>query len=301
MSDGPTLSVVLAHPRGSDMLAPALAALRTACGGIEHEILVVHGPGDAPSCALPHARALRLADPDHEPLVPELWGHGLREARGRIVAFTTSHMRVSPHWARALLAAIDDGATGAGGAIDVAPGTGARNMATWLLRYSAFRPPFGPGPVREIAGDNAAYRRDALQRHSALFGGGFWEMEFHARLREDGSRLMAVPEATASMIACESLVRFLRQRYAHGRRFGEWRVRAGGQSVARVLAAAPLVPGVMAGRALVRVAGSPRLLARSVAALPHLLLLAVAWAGGEARGAWRARHAFAPLAEEYPA
>lgn len=298
MTEKLAISIVVAHPAGSLEPSRALAAIRIACRGMPHELVLVRTADRVAGAAEAADRELCLPATAGTGLVPELWAHGLRAAQGDVVAFTTSHMVVGARWARSLVAAVEGGATGAGGGIEIASDAGAVDRATWLLRYSAFRPPFGPGEVREIAGDNAAYRRDALVRHLAMFRDGFWEVEFHARLRAEGGRLAAVPDATASMVASEPLGAFMRHRFAHGTRFGAWRVRSAGMSLLRVVLAAPLVPLVITGRSLRRVADRPRVLLRSLVAVPALLLLGSAWAAGEAWGALNSRHTPPLLHEE---
>jgi hypothetical protein len=78
-----------------------------------------------------------------------LWGAGLREARGRVVAFTIAQCVVEQGWARALLEGIDGGAAGVGGRLDVRGDASATARATFYLRYSAWLSA-GDGPAHEI-------------------------------------------------------------------------------------------------------------------------------------------------------
>ena len=86
----------------------------------------------------------------------------------------------------------------------------------------------------------------------------------------------------------ERLGGMLRQRFRHGREFGESRVTRHRESRVRLLLSAPLVPLVLVARIGQRVRTSGRHGPRFVAALPWLFILAVAWAAGEVAGAWRA-------------
>jgi hypothetical protein len=162
-------------------------------------------------------------------------------------------------------------------------------MADWAVfyqRYSAFLPAQLPdGPVAgEIAGDNAAYTRQALTRHWLSFTQGLWEVDFHRLLRADGGRLGATRQATASFGLAAPFGCSVRHRYAHGRHFGASRV-THGSSRLRVIAAAPLVPLILAWRAARRALPAPEHRRRFLLALPLFLVLASAWAAGEARGA----------------
>lgn len=276
------LSVVLACPEGA-AADGALRALERATRGVATELLVARPSSGHPAGGTGRGPRVRRVEGPPGALVPELWAAGFRAARGDAVAFTTAHLRVSEDWASALLAALGTGAAGAGGPIRLAPGAGALERAVHLLRYAAHAGPRPPGPVEEVPGDNAAYRREVLERERDLLIEGFWDVEVHRRLRGRGEELAWVPAAEASMVATERLGVFLRQRFRHGTRFGRYRTRELGRPVWRSLAAAPLVPAVLAGRALAR--RPAREWAGSLHALPYLLLTAAAWAVGEARGA----------------
>ena len=84
----------------------------------------------------------------------------------------------------------------------------------------------------------------------------------------------------------------LRHRYAHGRHFGASRV-AHGFSALRIVAAAPLVPLILAWRAARRALPAPEHRRRFLLALPLFLVLAVGV--GRRRSARRARRSRQPL------
>ena len=231
--------------------------------------------------------ALQLIEMPAGTLTPRLWAEGYRHATGRIVAFTTGHCLVGPDWARSLVAAVDRGATGAGGAFVLAPHTTPLDWAVYYLRYSAFTPTrLGTGRVSgEIAGDNAAYDRRALDRHRDVLSDGFWEIDFHRLVRADGGWLEAVPAATLEFGRSFPLTTILSHRFAHGSHFGASRAHGGTRRRWQILAAAPLVPFVLAARAAGRVMGTRGNQWRFVAASPLFLLLAASRALGEAWGA----------------
>lgn len=284
------LSVVVACPEMGAGLGRSLGALERACAGMDAEILVAC-PSRVPvppslGAACPSAHVVRARA---GALVPDLWASGFRASSGRIVAFTVEQCLVGPEWARGLTAAIDEGAAGAGGPLALHADTTPVDCAVYLLRYSAFMPHPTRRRAAEIAGDNAAYVRAALERHAASFDRGFWEVDFHRRIRSEGGYLLSVPEATAAFAGPCSLRSMLRQRYLHGRHSGALRTRSGGIPIWRSLLAAPLVPTVLAARVLGRTLRRRAYLLRALASLPALLALAGAWAIGEADGAWRAR------------
>ena len=75
-------------------------------------------------------------------------------------------------------------------------------------------------------------------------------------------------------------------RFQHGREFGAGRVR-GGRPAWLLVLGAPAVPLILASRAASRVWGGGGSRPRFMAALPWFLVLASAWAAGEAWGAVR--------------
>jgi hypothetical protein len=219
-------------------------------------------------------------------LTPHLWAEGYRHATGRIVAFTTGHCLVSRQWASTLIEAIRSGAAGAGGPIVLSPEASALDAAIYFLRYSAFTPKqLGAGRISgEIAGDNAAYGRQWLDRHAGSFASGFWEMDFHRLLRGDGGWLAGVPSASIEFGRSFPVGTIVRHRFAHGTHFGASRVRGGTRTVWQIVLAAPIVPFVLAARAAGRTVEDVPSAVRFATALPWFLVLAAAWAVGEAWG-----------------
>src|SRR5439155_2962543 len=178
--DSCELTVIVGSLDAGNHLPECLEALRSACEGIDTEILVVDGSADF-NLDLARQRfgwAQFVAMPSGT-LVPALWGRGLREARGRIVAFTIAQCRVGTDWARTLITGIEAGASGVGGPIEVRPGTSATGRATFYLRYSAWLNA-SDGPAHEIAGDNAAYDHATLRSVRSDAAESFWEVEVHA-------------------------------------------------------------------------------------------------------------------------
>lgn len=285
----PDISVVLATTGSVPRLVAALRAVAASCRSLEGgaEIIVV----GAAAAALPaEVRELArcVAAPEAR-LVPERWGAGLAAATAPVVAFTTAQFDVSAAWARTLLDAVrrDDTVAGAAGTIGLAPGARAAEAAVYLLRYSAFLPGAVPvaTAVADIPGDNGAYRRSALLAHPDLLARGFWEVDFHRRFRPPRERLLMLPETLATFHGPVALGAMMRERFRHGAEFGASRVREHGQSRWRVIGAAPAVPLVLAARVAGRTRRRPagaRLLASCG---PALLVLAGAWAAGEAFGA----------------
>jgi hypothetical protein len=286
----PELSVVLAVPGPAPALGEAITALRDACAGIPTELLIMSA-ADAPADHGANAGFVLVRVERRSPgtLTPVLWGDGARLARANVVAFTTDHMRVGNGWARALLGAIRGQTAGAAGPITLAPDAGAATAAAYFLRFSAFAPTTATTAftLHDIPGDNAAYSRAAIAAHADLLAEGFWEVEFHRRFARDGLVLQMVPSAQAELAGPVPFGAMLAQRFRHGAEFGATRVHRRGESRARLLLAAPVVPAVLLARTARRAMSAPRNRAAFVGSLPLLGVLAAAWAAGEAAGALR--------------
>ena len=280
----PELSVIVGSLDAAGTIQECLSALQVACEGIDAEILVADASADASARlareALPAARVLSLP---LGTLVPALWGAGLGEAQGRVVAFTIAQCVVERGWARALLEGIREGAAGVGGRLAVRRGTNATGRATFYLRYSAWLS-VPDGKAHEIAGDNAAYDHESLRAVRESGGGPFWEVEAHARFRASGRTLVIQPGATAWFTDDTPLGTMAARRFAHGRHSGSFRVRSGVRTRWQMVLGAPLVPLVLFVRVGRRVARAPGHMAGFVSSAGAFFVLATAWAAGEAIG-----------------
>ena len=220
-------------------------------------------------------------------LTPELWAAGIAVSRGRVVALTTGHCLVPPDWARALRSRIDARVVGVAGALDLDDTTGLVDWAVYYLRYSEFMPFLHRTieRVRSIPADNAAYDGAAIRGYLETTAGGFWEVDFHRSALAEGQELAFEAAATALLSRSFPLMTIASHRFAHGRHSGSWRVRTGASSVVRSVAAAPLVPLILAARTARRVLRVKGHRGRFAASLPVFLFLATSWAVGEAWGA----------------
>jgi glycosyltransferase involved in cell wall biosynthesis len=296
-ADAPDLSVVIATVDAERSIVRSIEAVQRACAGVSADWIVVDAStdrtADLVSARFPSVRLVRLPAGT---LTPRLWMEGARHTTGRAVAFTTGHCVPGEGWALALLTAISRGATGAGGPLLLAAETSALDWAVFYLRYSAFIPErLHDGRIEgEIAGDNAAYRRDALDRYASVVADGFWEVDFHAAVRRDGGWIAATRQAVTYFGPSFPLATILRHRFAHGRHFGASRVSSGAASRWRIAAASPTVPALLAARAARRVLPVPEHRLRLLTALPGFVVLAGAWALGEVVGAFEAQAASAP-------
>ena len=280
--------MVVASIESGATLASAVERLLRACQGLDAEIFIVDASRDDALERMPTVDpAVRTIRRAPGTIAPTLWAEGIRASRGRCVALSTGHCLVPESWARSLTGAIGAGAGAAGAGLEPAPGLRATDLAVFFLRYQRFLP-ITRGPVRQVEdvpGDNAAYAGDAVRAWNEDHPDGFFEVEYHEELRGAGTRITAVPEATALFGRAFPLTTILRHRFAHGRQFGAHRVTSGGESRWSMAVKAPVVPFVLLLRTARTVGREGRLAGALTRSLAHFLLIAASWALGEATGA----------------
>jgi len=267
-------------------LERCLSALEPQLDGAE--VLVCDGHGNAEALAERFAWARFVERPTR--LVPELWRDGIELASGRIVALTISAMIPEPDWV-ATIQATHARHDVVGGAID--PGSRLRltDWAEYFCRYVRDMRPFdGHECVEHLPADNAAYKREMLERTRELYQDGFWEPVIHRRLAEEGVVIWHAPELVVRQGRSAGVRAFLRQRLVHGRAHGRTRgVRFGRLRNLAGVVGAPLVVPLLTLRIFREVAAKRRYRLRAVAALPFVLAYNIAWAAGEALGHLDAR------------
>ncbi len=282
-----TLAVVVAL---TDPATPRLGASLARFAdeaGPTGEVLLVDASGDPAADGLARRFAnVRLIRKPAGRLAPELWRDGLLATGADLVAFSTAQMTPREGWMVALrdkLAGSD--AACVGGPIEAGSGLSATDRAVALLRYSGYFPPL-PDPDRvEPPGDNALYRRDRLMEVESAWVDGFWEVDVHRALRDRGHSLAMAGSAVVTFEGGVGLASMARQRLIHARRYGAGRSKGIG-AMARLarVAACPLVPPLLCGRIAAALKARGMGLAPWLPAVPSLLVLASAWAIGEAAG-----------------
>jgi hypothetical protein len=259
-------------------------ALATEAARLPAELILLDASGNQASSMTrkwPHeSKAIRL-DPDL--LVPQLWAVGLKEARGTILALTTSQCIPEQGWIASVLRVATEmnEATGFGGPIDGPVGGRPLDWAVYFSRYSAYMPPVLAGFTTEIPGDNAAYRRAAIERAWTSKDDGFWETLVHERLRRQNARLYMSPDIRVRLGPVENAWKFARARYRHGRHYGSTRR---GMPLIRLLGTPALLPLLLARVARRIAAHREDWLPHYVRSLPWITIFLTMWSLGEARG-----------------
>ena len=284
----PSMAVVVAVTDASPIVAPNLAgfAAEVAAWGTGCELVVVDGSaagvGPAPTARIVRRSPGRLA--------PELWRDGIDATDADHVALSVGTMRPKPGWLGALHGRLETtGAAGVGGSIAPGPNLAATDLAVALLRYANYWPGRSDGGApADPPGDNALYRRARLDAVRPAWVDGFWEVDVHRALREQGETLAwAGDEAAVEFRGGSRLGSMLVARWRHGRIYGRGRAR--GLNLAGRLARtgrASLVPPLLLARIGRELRHRKLPLVPWLRAGPGLIALASAWAAGEAAGGW---------------
>lgn len=284
----PDLSVVIGARQARRTIADCLRAITAQARDLRVEIIVADAStdGTAEIVARQFPQVI-LVRGTAGALVPRLWGLAIAGARAPLIAVTTAQCIPAEDWLAAILreAAAHPECAGFGGPIDAPCGSAALDWALYFARYAAFMPPVGGGRSREIAGDNAAYRRAALEWAWTERGRGFWETLVHHHLRARGEPLYLSPAVRVRAGPAGDAWDVARARFLHGRHFGS--TRPATSTAGRVVRAltAPALPPLLLFRIGRRVADHrPDWWCHYLRALPWLFLLLGAWSAGEVGG-----------------
>jgi glycosyltransferase involved in cell wall biosynthesis len=284
--DRPSISVVIASHNARSSVEKCLGALVSQCPEQGLEIVVVDNSTDG-TAEIIQGRFpdLKLIEIPPSELVPTLWSEGIRQSTGKIVAITTAHFVPASDWVDRILEAHETPVAAVGGTIDNNASSGVVDWAVYFCRYSGFIPPMSQGFVLEIAGDNASYKREYLERHWHTWQNGFWEPAFHAALREEGAQLLLTPSMIVYHKRSFGLFDFLIQRFQHGRRFGGWRASVLSR-IKRVLfiALSPAIPFVLQFRIVRQVLAKRRHLNELILSFPIIAMFTLSWTLGELTG-----------------
>lgn len=284
----PDISIVIGAQNACNTITLCLQALLQQVQTYLVEIIVVDGSTDctADLVSAQFSQVILIRSPDQR-LVPQLWGIGIQRARAPIVAITTAHCIPSEHWITSILNAVNTQPqyAGYGGAI-LPPGNGSpKDWAVYFSRYSAFMPPIAPGTAAEIAGDNAAYRKTALDQCWKQPEQGFWETLFHHELRQQSEMLYLSSTIEVRLGNRNHFWHFFQARLRHGYHYGSTRPETSGLGRLVRIVAAPVLMPFLVLRIGLRVAKQrPDWIPIYVLALPWLVMFLSAWSIGEVRG-----------------
>jgi hypothetical protein len=280
VSAEPTLSVGIGSCAPPERLEACLAALAPQIDGVE---VLVHETLESPTALRERYPWARFTTTPGA-LVPHLWRDGIDAATGDGVALTIGPMQPAPDWIERIREALAVHEA-VGGAIEPAPGLPLVDLAEFLCRYARDMRPFEPHPNVDIPGDNAAYRRSALEHVHDAYRDGFWELAVDRRLASEGLVPWHLPDVLVSMGRSAGFAAFARQRWEHGRLYGRERGAQFGRArnVVGVIAS-PLVSLLMTLRVYRELGSRGRFGLRPLVAAPLVFTYNLIWAMAEARG-----------------
>ena len=284
-----TLSVVVGCMNARFSVADCLKALQSQLPD-DAEIIVVDNSTDGTTQIIetqfPKVRLLRQPDCAY---IPQLWGRGVAQSGGEIIALTTAHCVPDSQWIAQIHAAhhrLTEPIVGIGGAIENDPNASLTDWAVYFCRYAAFSPPFAEQSRHDIAGDNASYRRAAIDASASVWQNGFWEPDVHACMAEEGGALAVTPHVVVTHRHSYGFFAFLSQRIQHGFQYGASRAARELRGIRRLIyiAAGLLIPLMLLRRTLRQIGGKKRYTGRLLTCLPILACFFIAWSLGEWAG-----------------
>ena len=282
----PFFSVVIACVNGLPAVGECLRALCAQRRGHDAEILVVNACRDGTA---EHIRAqfpgVRLLDVPGRPGIPALRARGLAEARGDVLCILEDHCLVRDGWFDAIRESLPPGRCAVGGPVENGSPARLIDRAVFLCEYGAFMPPTAGGEVDGVAGNNVAYRREAVEAVGAETLAGYWEYFIHEEMRRAGVRFREVPAMVVDHKKEFGFLYFMRQRYHYSRSFAGMRRRRLGPAARWAHAlAAPLLAPLMLYRTARHVFTKQRQRGTFLAALPLLSAFMISYAAGEGVG-----------------
>jgi GT2 family glycosyltransferase len=283
-ADNPRASVIIPAYESHETIADTLSALRDQAFGDFETIVVDSSPSDATE-VLVHSEFPDVTyERSQRRLIPhEARNRGVDLARGELLLFTDPDCVPRPDWIEVLVRGHDAGHPVIAGAIEDA-GSKWFDRGVHMTKFSPWIAGGEAGSRPDLATANLLWSRSAWERFGP-FPTDRWsgDTELCWRAREGGVELRFEPAAIVEHEHEADLRDFLRERRAMRAAHGRW---SRGRAALRI-AAVPLVPVVLLGRAL-RSASRAGRFSEGLATVPLQLAGYAAWALGEARAYLRA-------------
>lgn len=230
---------------------------------------------------------------------------GIGRAQSPVVAFIEDHSVVSPGWAEAVAAAFESGPWGVVGYTFANA-----NPKRWLARachaaiYGPWMAPGGDREVRDVAGNNLAFRLDILRALGHLLPRMiFPDSLLRQYLLSQGERFFVAGSAVCTHEIPQHIGFIVATSHSHGRIMAARRVEIGQWGWPRRLlyaAGVPLgAPVLRLGRLLVGVAAYPSRWSAILQGLPIALVIFVSGAIGESQGYLTGAGRSAEIYEDY--
>lgn len=279
MSDPPNFSVILivAHQRARAELA--LASVLAQEGLKAAEVLVVDSAsGEVPPLAGSDHPRVRVLTPSNRQDYGQMKAEAVRQALGEVVLFIEDHVQAQPGWLMALAKAFDGPWVAVGAQVENAnPHVGLSPIVA-LVNYGLWAPPVDRGEADLLAGNNTAYRRDALLAYGDTLGSMLVSdtvLQWHMQSR--GGKLFVENAAVIRHLNPTTLRNCLLAEFTYHWPFAGVRAGAFGWSFwqkLRYLVLSPAIPWLRLRR-LLKLNAQKHLITPGelLAHLPHLVLI----------------------------
>ena len=283
---GPDLSVVVVTLVDTDHLRHCLEALAEQETGANFETIVpcdeTLGDTAQLKAAFPGVIFIDLAG---RHTYAQLRAIGAHRAAGRLLAVTEDHCLPDPDWGQSIVEAHNAPPVAIGGIVKKQGPDSSLNWAVYFLDYLRYMPPVEEHETHELTDLNVSYKMSALREIADVWDREFHEPEVHAALEGKGGRLLLSPSIGVHQRRRLSIGHALWDRYAFGRLFGSTRAASlSGAKRTFYALLAPVLPVLLVVRLLRHILDKKRHRREFFLALPHIALLAAAWAWGECIG-----------------
>jgi GT2 family glycosyltransferase len=280
----PDVSVVIASVNGLPEIDECLSALERQKGGVDFEVVVANrrqdGTAEHISRRFPGVKLLQF--PGHFG-IPQLRAMAMAEAKGDIIVVTEDHCIAPENWLAEIVKAHQLGYMVVGGAVENGKTDRIIDWSVFLCEYSSAMLPITAGEVNSIPGNNAAYKKAALDLVDDGIKKNFWESFLHDELRKKGIKLLSVPSIVVTHKKEFRFFYFLSQRFHYSRSFAGMR-RSQIPQAKRLyyLLGSPLLPFLMAIRVAQNViVQKKRFYKEFFLSLPSLSVFFISYAMGE--------------------
>jgi len=181
-----------------DLRARSADALRSVLDqeGLEQAEVILVDAGLGRHEPLPGSEhpQVRTIQPPPDATFGGMRARGVREARGRIVAFLEDHVVAKPGWLNAIIQSFEGPWAAVGAEVENANPEVGLSPVIGLINYGLWSPPMPRGEMDLLAGNNLAYRTEFLHRYGAdLDELLLCDTIQQWRIAEDGGKLFAEP------------------------------------------------------------------------------------------------------------
>jgi len=282
----PSLSVIIPSVNGLPFIDECLSAQQRQKGNVRAEVIVAdrckNGTAEHIRKKFPHVKVLEFSDPVS---IPELRAMAMSHTKGDIIAITEDHCIAQEDWYLEILKAHESGYEVVGGAVENGSTQRLIDWAVYFCEYSNMMLPIAHGVTDGIAGNNASYKREVLERVSQSIKRNFWEFFLHQELQKMGVKFLSVPTIVVFHKREFGFRYFLAQRFHYSRSFASMRqTRISGLKYILLIFSTPLLPGLMFYRITRQILSKKRHYKEFLFSFPFLTAFLLSYAAGELVG-----------------